>query len=85
MNKYEFLFSSHIGWWVLKSPSHSIRVAGHEHWLWALFLMYWMTFHTPSEVPRSLYMFISSSWSDWGYNLHGRHVRRCKVDLLTIC
>src|SRR5882724_5331035 len=59
MNNCEFLSSSHIRWWVLKSPSQMRWVSHLGFWSQPLCCKYCMTFHTPSEFLASLYMFIS--------------------------
>ena len=59
MNNCEFLSSSHIGWWVLKSPSQMRWVSCLGFQSQDLCCKYCVTFCTPSEFLVSLYMFIS--------------------------
>src|SRR5882724_3224644 len=59
VNRCKLLSSSHIGWWVLKSPIHTMWWGSLELLAQAIFLMYRMTFLAPSGFFPSLYIFIS--------------------------
>src|SRR5882724_11538759 len=59
INRCEFLSSSHIRCWVLKSPNHTMWWGSLDLLARAIFLMYCVTFLAPSGFFPSLYIFIS--------------------------